>query len=171
MTLKTSLNKDIFENNIDEEDILDIDDDDEDELPEEDIDDGEETLDNFEEDINEDEDEDEEEEDKDVILDDLDDLINNIEEEENEETEEKISDKRTTFSILTKYEKNFILGFRTQQIINGSVILIDINKLKEKSAYNIALEELKQKKIPFKIKRTLPNGKIEIWDLEELIIL
>ena len=153
----------VFENDIEEEDILDIDEDDDEELPEEDIEDDEELP---EEDI------DDLDLDKDDILDDLDDLINNIEDEDEEiVTEEKISEKRTTFNILTKYEKNFILGFRTQQIINGSVILIDVNKLKEKSAYNIALEELNQKKIPFKVKRTLPNGTVEIWDLDELIIL
>ena len=158
----------VFENNIEEEDILDIEEEDDDEVIEdEDIDDGEEVL----EDLEDIDDEEEVLEDiEDDILVDLDDLINTIDEEE-QEIEEKISDKRTTFNILTKYEKVFILGFRTQQIINGSVILIDINLLKEKSAYNIALEELRQKRIPFKIKRTLPSGKVELWDLEELIIL
>ena len=45
------------------------------------------------------------------------------------------------------------------------------NLLKEKTAYNIALEELMQKRIPFKIKRNYPDGKVEIWDIEDLIIL
>ena len=89
-----------------------------------------------------------------------------LEEEKNiEETK-----KRVTFPILTKYEKNFILGFRTKQIANGSVILIDINKLKEKTPYNIAMEELGQVLIPFKVKRHLPNGTYEIWNIDELII-
>jgi DNA-directed RNA polymerase subunit K/omega len=32
----------------------------------------------------------------------------------------------------------------------------------------IAEEELKLNMIPFKIKRPLPNGKVEIWTLDEL---
>jgi len=83
----------------------------------------------------------------------------------------KVTDNRVTFNILTKYEKNFLLGFRTQQIINGSCILIDIDKVDNKTPYGIALEELNQKVIPFKIKRTLPNGTVEIWRLDELMII
>jgi DNA-directed RNA polymerase subunit K/omega len=33
---------------------------------------------------------------------------------------------------------------------------------------NIAIEELKLNMIPYKIKRPLPNGKFEIWTLDEL---
>ena len=90
--------------------------------------------------------------------------------EDEEETKSEETKTRVTFPILTKYEKNFILGFRTKQIANGSVILIDINKLKEKTPYNIAVEELNKGLIPFKVKRHLPNGTYEVWDIEELII-
>jgi len=83
----------------------------------------------------------------------------------------KVTEKRVTFNILTKYEKNFLLGFRIQQIINGSCILIDIDKIDNKTPYGIALEELNKKVIPFKIKRTLPNGNVEIWDLDELMVI
>ena len=170
----------IYENEIEEEDIeeieeIDEEDDVEEDITEEDIDDGDDDLlkdldelvgdlEDYEEDIDDIEEQDE-------LLDDLDDLINDYDYEEEEPKEEQIVVKRTTFNILTKYEKNFILGFRTQQIINGSVILIDINTLKDKSAYSIAQEELRLKCMPFKIKRTLPNGKVEIWDISELIIL
>ena len=158
-------NKDdtIFGEEIDEEEeILEIDEEDEEEIDDE-YDDGEEIL------LEEIDDDEDEEEEPDIILDDLDELINELDDEEPEE--EKIVEKRTSFPILTKYEKNFIIGFRTQQIINGSVILIDINKLKDKSAYTIAQQELKEKKIPFKIKRAFPDGRVEIWDLEDLMIL
>lgn len=101
------------------------------------------------------------------------DISDNEEEVEEKNVEENVEETKTrvTFPILTKYEKNFILGFRTKQIANGSVILIDINKLKEKTPYNIAIEELNQGLIPFKIKRHLPNGTYEVWDIEELIII
>ena len=90
--------------------------------------------------------------------------------EDDEETIVEETKNRVTFPILTKYEKNFIIGFRTKQITNGSVILVDINTLKEKTPYNIAVEELNKGLIPFKIKRHLPNGTYEVWDIEELII-
>ena len=97
--------------------------------------------------------------------------ISTIDTDEPEEEEKAEETKtRVTFPILTKYEKNFILGFRTKQIANGSVILIDINKLKEKTPYNIAIEELNSGLIPFKVKRHLPNGTYEVWDINELII-
>lgn len=152
----------IFENDIEEEDIEE----EEEEIIEEEIIDGEECL------LPNDSDNESEDYDDEDILEDLDTLINELEDDDlNNKIVEKIVEKRTSFNILTKYEKNFILGFRTQQIINGSVVLIDVNLLKEKTAYNIAFEELMQKKIPFKIKRNYPDGKIEIWDIEDLIIL
>ena len=168
MSLKKTLKKEdnIFGEEIEEdEEILEIDEEDiEDEIDEEeDIDDDEEDL------LEDLEEDDDEEEVDDIILGDLDELVNEYDDEE--EKEEIIVEKRTSFNILTKYEKNFIIGYRTQQIINGSVILIDVNKLKEKSAYTIAKQELLEKKIPFKIKRNFPDGRVEIWDIEELMIL
>ena len=154
--------KEVFENKFEDEIIT--------------INNEDEEIEEINEEINDEEDDEEDDEEIDEILEDLDDLLNEENDivEENDTIEENINivekKDRTTFPILTKYEKNFLLGFRTQQIINGSVILIDINKLKEKTAYSIAQQELKEKKIPFKIKRVLPNGKIELWDIEELII-
>jgi len=164
MTTTTTDKEDtIFGEEIDEDDeILEIDEEDieeEDDIDDDDIDDDEDDLLN---DIEENEEED------DIILDDLDELINDI---EDDKIVEKIVEKRTSFNILTKYEKNFIIGFRTQQIINGSVVLIDISKLKDKSPYSIAQQELAEKKVPFKVKRHFPDGRIEIWDLEDLMIL
>ena len=78
---------------------------------------------------------------------------------------------RLTFNYLTVYEKILLLGVRTQQIANRSAILIDTSKLTKITPYEIAKEELRRKKIPFKIKRSLPNGTFEIWDISELTIL
>ena len=159
----------VYEHEILEDEAEDIEDieDIEEEIDDEEIDD--EDIDDEEEDLLEDL-----EEYDDEILEDLDEYINDIDESDGcsyDVVVEEVVEKRTSFNILTKYEKNFIVGFRTQQIINGSVILIDVNKLKDKSAYSIAKQELVEKRIPFKVKRHFPNGKIEIWDLEDLIIL
>ena len=103
--------------------------------------------------------------------DDEDDIIGNVEDEIEEEIELKEIDKKKTFNYLTKYEQCFLLGTRIQQIMNGSPIFINTNDLTEINPMNIAYKELKDKKLPFKIKRTLPNGNVEKWDLEDLIIL
>ena len=76
---------------------------------------------------------------------------------------------RITDPRLTKYEKTKILAERTQQIENGAVLYIPLND-KLTSAYSIALEEFKQKKLPFIVCRPLPNSKdYEYWKLNELL--
>lgn len=102
-------------------------------------------------------------------LDDLSDIYNdeNIEYTENENGI-NISQKENKISInrLTKYEMVRILGERTKQLIMGAKPLIkNHNNL---TYEEIAEEELKLNMIPFKIKRPLPNGKYEIWTIDEL---
>jgi len=109
--------------------------------------------------------EDDEEEDEENIIN------NNIEFDEDEDNNEKKILEKKTFNYLTKYERCFILGLRIQQIMNNSPIFINTDSLDIINPYNIAHEELLQKKIPLKIKRKLPNGNVEIWNLEDLIIL
>ena len=79
------------------------------------------------------------------------------------------SKNKITDPCLTKYEKTKVLAERTQQIENGSVIYIPLTS-KLEDAYSIALEEFKQKKIPFIICRPLPNSKgFEYWKLNDLM--
>ena len=75
--------------------------------------------------------------------------------------------KRISLPFITKYEKARIIGLRTQQLLNGSQALVDTRGLK--SFLEIAEKELKDKKIPFIIKRNLPNNKYEYWKINELI--
>ena len=73
---------------------------------------------------------------------------------------------RVTRNKLTKYEMVRILGERQKQLTMGAKPLI---KNHAGLPYDtIAEEELKLNMIPFKIKRPLPNGKYEIWTLDEL---
>ena len=67
---------------------------------------------------------------------------------------------------LTKYERTRVLGERASQIENGSTILIS-NPERFNNSYRIAEEELKQKKIPFIIKRPYNNG-YEYFKLSDL---
>jgi DNA-directed RNA polymerase subunit K/omega len=80
--------------------------------------------------------------------------------------EEIKKEDRITRNKLTKYEMVRILGERTKQLTMGAKPLI---KNIEGLSYDIiAEEELKLNMIPYKIKRPLPNGKVEIWTLDEL---
>jgi DNA-directed RNA polymerase subunit K/omega len=73
----------------------------------------------------------------------------------------------TTLPILTRYEKTKILGLRAKQINNGSPLFINV-KRDIIDGHVIALLELEQKKIPFIIRRPLPNGRSEYWNIKDL---
>lgn len=75
-----------------------------------------------------------------------------------------------TLPILTRYEKAKIIGIRSKQINSGSELFIDIpdNII---DGITIANMELQQKKIPFIIRRPLPNGTNEYWDINDLDIM
>ena len=68
-----------------------------------------------------------------------------------------------TIPILTKYEMTRILGQRAKQLDSGakSFVKVPVNVI---DGYFIAMLELEQKKIPFIIKRPLPNGGVEYWN-------
>ena len=75
-----------------------------------------------------------------------------------------------TTSILTKYERARILGQRAKQIDEGASPMVDVSS-ETLDGYIIALEELKQKKIPFIISRPLQNGGAEYWKIRDLEVL
>jgi len=75
-----------------------------------------------------------------------------------------------TLPFLTKYEKARILGERAKQINAGGQPFIDVD-VSTIDGYLIAMQELEQKKIPFILKRPLPNGGCEYWRLKDLEIL
>jgi DNA-directed RNA polymerase I, II, and III subunit RPABC2 len=75
-----------------------------------------------------------------------------------------------TLSFVTRYEKARVLGERAKQINSGAHPFIPVdNTLID--GYLIALQEFEQKKIPFIIRRPLPNGCSEYWKLSDLDIL
>jgi len=75
-------------------------------------------------------------------------------------------EERQSSAKLTKYEMVRILGERTKQLTMGAKPLI--KNYKGLPYDKISEEELKLNMIPFKIRRPLPNGKYELWNLEEL---
>jgi DNA-directed RNA polymerase I, II, and III subunit RPABC2 len=75
-----------------------------------------------------------------------------------------------TVPYLTKYERARILGQRAKQIECGSKPFVKVPENIIDS--NIIAElELQQKKIPFIIRRPLPNGGSEYWNLKDLEII
>jgi len=76
----------------------------------------------------------------------------------------------TTLPILSKYEKTRILGERARQLGTGAPALVEIDE-DIIDPYLIALKELDAKKVPFIIKRPIPNGSIEYWKISDLEII
>jgi len=75
-----------------------------------------------------------------------------------------------TIPWLTKYERARVLGIRTKQLNNGADPFVQVPSSMI-SGYKIAIEELKAQKIPFIIRRPIPNGGTEYWRLEDLELL
>lgn len=77
-----------------------------------------------------------------------------------------------TCPFITKYEKAKIIGQRTKQINSGATIFVTIPEYDiPLDGYNIALMEYDQGKIPFIIRRPLPNGGWEYWRISDFEII
>ena len=72
-----------------------------------------------------------------------------------------------TLPLLTRYEKARILGLRAKQINDGSEPLITTTQ-DMIDGLTIAKLEFEQKKLPFIIRRPLPNGASEYWPVHDL---
>ena len=72
-----------------------------------------------------------------------------------------------TLPFLSKYERARVLGMRTKQLNTGSAAFVDI-PADVIDGLIIARLELAQGKIPFIIRRPLPNGQSEYWKLTDL---
>ena len=75
-----------------------------------------------------------------------------------------------TIPIMTKYESTRILGQRAKQIETGAQPLVEVPD-DIIDSYIIAENELKAKKIPFIIRRPIPNGGFEYWHSYDLELL
>lgn len=77
--------------------------------------------------------------------------------------------KRITTKYMTKYERARVLGTRALQIAMCAPIMVELEG--ETDPLQIAMKELKQRKIPIIIRRYLPDGSFEDWTIDELIII
>lgn len=75
--------------------------------------------------------------------------------------------------LMNKYEFNQIIGLRTIQLASGmiSFVKIDYNIKSNMELRKVALEELIQGKLPYIIKRPLPNNKYEYVRVKDLDLI
>ncbi|MCJ1297195.1 DNA-directed RNA polymerases I, II, and III subunit RPABC2 [Xylographa carneopallida] len=76
--------------------------------------------------------------------------------------------ERTTTPYLTKYERARILGTRALQISLGAPVLVELGG--EIDPLEIAMKELKARKVPIIVRRYMPDKSYEDWSIDELII-
>ncbi|KAG8476279.1 hypothetical protein CXB51_033010 [Gossypium anomalum] len=119
-----------------------------------------------------------------------------IETEEKEDQDAKDKTTRKTSKCMTKYERARILGTRTLQISMNAPVMVELEgetdplEVKIKGGFGwavrltavgvktavamrldtIAMKELRERKIPFTIRRYLPDGSYEDWGVDELIV-
>lgn len=77
------------------------------------------------------------------------------------------NDQRITTPYMTKYEKARILGTRALQISMNAPVLVDLEG--ETDPLQIAIKELREKKVPLIVRRYMPDGCYEDWTCEELL--
>jgi len=77
--------------------------------------------------------------------------------------------KPVSYPFLNQFEKTKVLTFRASQLAQGSRPYIEVPD-EVTDVYTIAKMELAQKKLPFILKRPLPDGDYEYWRLSELIV-
>jgi DNA-directed RNA polymerase I, II, and III subunit RPABC2 len=76
----------------------------------------------------------------------------------------------TTYPFLTLYEKTKVLSLRASQLARGAPPFIDVPEYLT-DVYDIAKAELDAKRLPYILKRPLPDGEYEYWRLADMMIL
>ena len=78
--------------------------------------------------------------------------------------------KHSTYPFLTNYEKTKCISYRASQLANGAKPYVLVPE-GVTDTYSIAKMELEAKRLPFIVKRPLPDGSFEVWRLSDLLIL
>jgi DNA-directed RNA polymerase I, II, and III subunit RPABC2 len=78
--------------------------------------------------------------------------------------------RRITSPFMTKFEKAKIIGVRAVQISKNAPLYLNSDNIANMNwdPITIAEKELAEKRIPFIIRRYLPDGSFEDWKLSEL---
>ncbi|KAF3433024.1 hypothetical protein FNV43_RR24126 [Rhamnella rubrinervis] len=105
---------------------------------------------------------------EDVENNNIDELPGDAIETEEKEVQEPADRPRKTSKFMTKYERARILGTRALQISMNAPVMVELEG--ETDPLEIAMKELRERKIPFTIRRYLPDGSYEDWGVDELIV-
>jgi DNA-directed RNA polymerase subunit K/omega len=78
--------------------------------------------------------------------------------------------RHATYPFLTLYEKTEVLSHRGSELAHGAPPYIEIPESMT-DVYEIAKAELEAKRLPYILKRPLPDGEYEYWRLADLMLL
>ena len=87
------------------------------------------------------------------------------------EIQKSMNQQRTTREYFTKYEHTALLAMRAQQLAEGAKPLISLEGIRTSDpmfVWNVAKREIQERKLPFIIRRQLPDGTSEFWSAQEL---
>ncbi|KAI8379629.1 DNA-directed RNA polymerases I, II, and III subunit RPABC2-like protein [Radiomyces spectabilis] len=76
--------------------------------------------------------------------------------------------EKVTTPYMTKYERARILGTRALQISLNAPVLVELDG--ESDPLVIAMKELREKKVPLIVRRFMPDGTYEDWNVKDLIM-
>jgi len=89
------------------------------------------------------------------------------------EVAEMVKQPRITQPYFTKYEYTALIATRAQQLAEGAKPLIDLKGLKTSDpmfVWTVAKKEVAERKLPYIIRRQLPNNTSEFWSVQEMEI-
>ena len=87
---------------------------------------------------------------------------------------ESVKQPRITREYFTKYEYTALLSMRAQQLADGAKPMVSLEGLKASDSmfvWNVAKREIEQRKLPFIIRRQLPDGNSEFWSAQEMEVI
>jgi DNA-directed RNA polymerase subunit K/omega len=91
-----------------------------------------------------------------------------------EQVKEALTNPRILYPYYTKYEYTVVLGLRMQQLAEGAMPLASIDGMVTSDPVfleEVAKKEIVEKKLPFIIIRSIPNGQSEYWSTSELSVM
>jgi DNA-directed RNA polymerase I, II, and III subunit RPABC2 len=87
---------------------------------------------------------------------------------------DSVKEPRITREYFTKYEYTTLVALRAQQLADGSKPMVSLEGLKASDpmfVWNVAKREIEQRKLPFIIRRQLPDGNSEFWSAQEMEVI
>lgn len=83
----------------------------------------------------------------------------------------KLNELKVSKPIMTKYEFNQIISQRATMLAHGSIAFVEFDSKEiqhNMELREVAIKELKEGKLPFIIKRPLPNNKYDLYRVRDL---